>query len=116
MVEKRIKALIPSSVTTVIGDLPGATSCVAAIRLFDGNANDEYFGKSTVYNPIVKIVVRHSSYERARQWIDQIRKALDKHHDDYFDSIYLVGYPMYLGQGNTKLHEFQIVFRIKVKE
>lgn len=116
MLEERIKALIPKSVKSVIGDLPSTVNNVAAIRLFDGDANDEYFGMTTVFNPIIKIIVRHSEYSTGSRWIDEIRKALDKHSDEYFDSIHQSGYPMYLGRGESKLHEFQVVFRIKVKE
>ena len=116
MVEQRIFNLLPSTFKKVIGDLPGTHDNSVAIILFNGVGNDEYFGFQTVYRPIVKIVVRNRSYEEAQQWVNQIKQALHKHKDDYFLSIFLQGYPLYLGKSEQKLHEFQIVFNIQVKE
>ena len=47
MLEQKIKALVPSGVPTVVGDLPSTASNIVAIRLFDGGANDAYFGTDT---------------------------------------------------------------------
>ena len=116
MVEKRIKELLPSSIPIVIGDLPGGTFDSTAIQLYDGAANEHYFRHGTVFRPVIKIVVRHHSYEQAQQWIELIKTTLNEHSDDYFLSILLSGYPMYLGKSEQKLHEFQIVFNIRVKE
>ena len=116
MVEKRIKDLLPKSVNAVIGDLPGGTSDVAAIKLFDGAENEYYFQHTTVYRPVIKIVIRHRSYEQASSWICSIKAALDGHSDSYFMGIMLSGYPMYLGRDAQQLHEFQIVFNIRTKE
>lgn len=116
MVEQHIKALLPPTLPTVIGELPSTKTNVVSIMLFDGASTEEYFASSTVYNPVVKIVVRNESYATAQQWIEDIKQVLHKHHDDYFLSILLRGYPMYLGKDEQKLHEFQIVFNISVKE
>ena len=116
MLEQKIKALVPSEVPTVIGDLPSTASNIVAIRLFDGGANDTYFGTATVFHPVVKFVARHESYEIMRSWIASIQEKLQHHKDNYFMSIHLVGYPMYLGRGEPKLHEMQISFRIELKE
>lgn len=116
MLENKIKDLMPSGVPSVIGDLPSTTSNMVGIRLYDGGTSDEYFGVDTVYHPVVKFVARHESYETMREWIESIKKTYHQYHDDYFMSIHLVGYPMYLGRGEQKLHEMQISFRINVKE
>ena len=119
MIEDRILGLLPSSLPATIGDLPGTSQNAVCIMLYNGNPNTEYFGSSdssTVYQPIVKIVVRNQSYEQAASWIKLIKEALHRHVDDYFMSILLVGSPLYLGKSDQKLHEFQIVFRIQVKE
>ena len=118
MVERRIKNLFPEALktTTFIGDLPSAPLNAIAIMLYSGAGNAEYFATGTVCKPIIKIVVRNSSYEQAQQYIEDIKQVLHRHHDDYFISILMQGYPVYLGKDAQKLHEFQIVFNIKVKE
>lgn len=116
MVEQHIYDLLPATLPKVIGDLPATATNAVAIMLFNGVANLEYFQCDTVYKPVVKIVVRNSSYEVAQQQISVIRNTLHKHTDDYFMSIFMQGYPVYLGKDAQKLHEFQIVFNIQVKE
>ena len=116
MVEQHIYDLLPADLPKVIGDLPGGSSNAVAIMLFDGAGNEEYFSSGTIFRPIIKIVVRNQSYEMAQTQINLIKQLLHKHHDDYFLSIMLSGYPLYLGKGEQKLHEFQIVFNIQTKE
>lgn len=118
MVEQHIKALFPESLKkfTYIGELPSSPQNVIAVMLFSGSGNAEYFSFGTVCRPVIKIVLRNQSYEQAQQYIEEIKQVLHRHHDDYFISILMQGYPMYLGKDDQKLHEFQIVFNIKVKE
>lgn len=116
MLEKKIKDLLPRSIPIVIGDLPGGTNVCAAIQLYDGATNEHYFRHGTVFRPVIKIVVRNNSYEQAQEWIELIKQTLNEYSDEYFMSILLSGYPMYLGKNEQKLHEFQIVFNIRVKE
>ena len=118
MVEQHIKALLPEPVrkNTYIGELPSSPQNVIAILLFTGASNAEYFACATVCTPVIKMVVRNQSYEQAKQQIEVIKQMLHKHHDDYFMSILMQGYPMYLGKDEQKLHEFQITFNIRVKE
>lgn len=116
MVEQHIYDLLPANLPKVIGDLPGGNSDAVAIVLYDGVGNEEYFATGTIYRPVIKIVVRNQSYEVAQNQIKQIRDTLHKHSDDHFISILLSGYPLYLGKGEQKLHEFQIVFNIQMKE
>lgn len=116
MVEQHIYDLLPATLPKVIGDLPATATNAVAIILFNGVANLEYFQCDTVYKPVVKIVVRNESYAEALQQLDQIKQVLHKHSDDFFMSIFMQGYPMYLGRDAQKLHEFQVVFNIQVKE
>lgn len=118
MVEQHIKALFPEELKdiTVIGELPSAPQNVIAIMLYSGAGNAEYFAFGTVCKPVIKIVLRNQSYAQAQQYIEDIKQVLHRYHDDYFISILMQGYPMYLGKDDQKLHEFQIVFNIKIKE
>ena len=117
MVEEKIKNLLLGIPATIcIGELPSAPANAIAIMLYSGAGNSEYFAFGTVCTPVVKIVIRNQSYEQAQQHIEDIKKALHRHHDAFFLSIFMQGYPTYLGKDAQKLHEFQIVFNIKVKE
>ena len=116
MVEQHIYDLLPATLPKVIGDLPATAANAVAIILYNGAANLEYFQFDTVYRPVVKLVVRNSSYEEAQQQVLDIKSSLHKHSDDFFMSILMQGYPVYLGRDAQKLHEFQIVFNIQVKE
>ena len=116
MLEKRIYDLLPDSLPKVIGDLPSTASNAVAIMAYDGVAGDAYFHFGAVFAPTIKIVVRNNSYEEAQLQILDIRQALHRHTDEYFLSIMLRGYPIYLGRDEQKFHEFQIVFNVQVKE
>lgn len=119
MLEDKILGLLPSTLPATIGDLPGLSRNAVGIVVYDGIGNLEYFrsdASSTLYQPVVKIVIRNSSYEQGAQWVQQVREALHRHSDNDFLSILMVGSPMYLGKSDQKLHEFQITFRILTKE
>lgn len=116
MLELKIKNLLSRDIPVVIGDLPSGASDSTAIMLYDGAMNEHYFKHGTVFRPVIKIVVRNRSYEQAKAWVEEIKHTLNEYSDDYFLSILLSGYPMYLGKDEQKIHEFQIVFNIRVKE
>lgn len=116
MLEQLIYDLLPDHLPKTIGDLPSTNTNAVAIILFNGAANLEYFQYDTTYRPVLKIVVRNNSYEAAQQQISDVRNALHRHSDDNFQSIFMQGYPVYLGRDEQKLHEFQVVFNLQVKE
>lgn len=119
MIAEKIYDMLPSDLPKVIGDLPSTSNVVVGIVEYDGSTSTEYFGArdvSSIYAPIVKIVIRHTSYATGQQWAAQIRDVLHRYHDDNLLSIMLVGAPIYLGRNEQKLHEFQITFRTQVKE
>ena len=119
MIAEKIQDLLPTNWPVTIGDLPAPNIDAIGIIEFDGNPSTEYFGAqvgSSVFSPIVKIVVRNKSYVTAKTYLENIKGILHRHHDENFLSILLVGSPMYLGRNEQKVHEFQIVFRTQVKE
>lgn len=121
MIEDVLLGLLPVELVPVatIGDLPGTQRDEVCLMLYDGVANDEYFGgrvDSTIYQPIVKVIVRNHSYEVAKQWIDYVKNAFHRYTGGEVLSIFMVGSPMYLGRNSQKLHEFQVTFNIKMKE
>ena len=102
-----------------IGDLPATHDIAVCITEYDGATGTEYFGNTpgnSIFAPIIKCVVRHSSYKTGQAWSDAIAGALHRYHDNTLLSVLLIGAPMYLGRSEEKLHEFQITFQINIKE
>ena len=120
MVADKIYDLLPANLPKTIGDLPSTETDAVAIMEFNGATSTEYFGMrnagNSVFQPIVKVVVRTDSYETGVEWSELIKETLHRYHDDFFISIVVVGTPMYLGRDEMKLHEFQVTFRTQVKE
>lgn len=120
MVAEKIYDLLPREWPLVIGDLPSTADTVVGIVEYDGETSTEYFGATSksLFNPIVKIVIRHESYPEGQAWSDEVKNVLHRYHNDDIGilSILMVGAPMYLGRNAQKLHEFQVTFNISVKE
>lgn len=96
-----------------VGALPSTNANAIGLMDYDGYTSTEYFGSGSVFQPLLKAVVRNNSYEEGQEWCEAIKDALHRYHDDTFLSILLVGDIMYLGRGETKLHEFQLTFTIQ---
>jgi hypothetical protein len=120
MVAEKIYDLLPQEWPLVIGDLPSTPDVVVGIVEYDGATSTEYFGvtNKSVFNPIVKIVIRHSSYSKGQQWADAVKDLLHRYHNEDIGilSMLMAGTPMYLGRNVQKLHEFQVTFNISIKE
>lgn len=87
---------------------------------YDGATSTEYFGATnkSLFNPIVKIVIRHKSYLMGQEWSEEVKNKLHRFHNEDIGilSILMAGTPMYLGRNEQKLHEFQVTFNISIKE
>lgn len=120
MVAENIYDLLPMDLPKSIGDLPSTATDAVAIIEYNGGTSTEYFGKydqtNSIFNPIIKIVVRNASYATGSEWSESIGKLLHRYHDDTFLSILMVGSPIYLGRDEQKLHEFQVTFTTQVRE
>lgn len=127
MIEDYILGLLPVKLSpfATIGDLPGTQKNEICLMFYDGAGNSEYFGSrqgSTIFQPILKCVVRNNSYEDGKAWIKSIEEALHRYSDagegleGPILSILMVGSPMYLGRNSQKFHEFQVTFSIRTKE
>lgn len=120
-VEDLVLGILPIELEpfATIGDLPGTSEDHIGIMLFDGSYSTEYFGgrnDSTIFNPLIKIVVRNHSYEQGNEWCRIIKDALHRYNGGRILSIFLIGFPMYLGRDPQKLHEFQLTFVISTIE
>ena len=120
MIAEKIHDLLPQEWPLVIGDLPSTMNTVVGIIEYDGATSTEYFGGSnkSLFNPIVKIVIRHMSYPEGQARADAVKDILHRYHNEDIGilSILMVGTPIYLGRNEQKLHEFQVTFNISIKE
>lgn len=120
MVAEKIYDLLPQEWPLVIGDLPSTPDAVVGIMEYDGATSTEYFGETnkSLFNPIVKIVIRHSSYSKGQAWAEKVKDTLHRYHNEDIGilSCLLVGTPIYLGRNEQKLSEFQVTFNISIKE
>lgn len=120
MIAEKIHSILPQEWPLFIGDLPSTSDVAVGIVEYDGATSTEFFGatNSSLFNPIVKIVIRHSEYPTGRDWADEVKDTLHRYHNEKEGilSIFIVGTPMYLGRNEQKLHEFQVTFNISVKE
>lgn len=120
MVAEKIHNLLPQDWPLVIGDLPSTADVVVGIIEYDGATSTEYFGvtSKSLFKPIVKIVIRHTSYSEGQTWADEVKNVLHRYHNEDIgiQSCLMAGTPMYLGRNEKKLHEFQVTFNISIKE
>ena len=118
MIAEYIYGLLPQDWPLVVGDLPASNRVVVGIVEYDGATSTEYFGTDdvSIFGPLVKIIIRHTSYETGQQWATIVKNTLHRYHDNTLLSTLMVGTPIYLGSSPEKLHEFQVTFRTQVKE
>ena len=119
MIAEYIYDLLPGDWPKVIGDLPATSTTIVGVMEYDGATSTEFFGSqqnNSMLRPIVKIVIRHTSYEIGQQWATEAKEILHRYHDDKLLNVLLVGTPIYLGRSPEKLHEFQVTFSIIIKE
>lgn len=120
MVAEKIYDLLPQDWPLVIGDLPSTADVVVGIVEYDGATSTEFFGATdtSVFNPIVKIVIRSETYSEGQAWAEEAKNTLHRYHNEDIGilSILMAGTPMYLGRNEQKLHEFQVTFNISIKE
>ena len=120
MVAEKIYDLLPQGWPLFIGDLPSTSNIAVGVVEYDGATSTEFFGATnkSLFNPIVKIVIRHTEYQTGREWSETVKDTLHRYHNEEIGilSILMVGVPMYLGRNEQKLHEFQVTFNISTKE
>ena len=120
MIAEKIYDLLPQEWPKVIGDLPSTNEVAVGVIEYEGATSTEYFGidNCSVFNPIIKVVIRHTSYPAGQEWSEVAKNTLHRHHNEGIGilSILMIGAPMYLGRNAQKLHEFQVTFNITTKE
>ena len=112
--------LIPSSVKPrFIGDIPSQSDEGVALSLYGTDVIARYLGTpTTIYSQLVQCKIRTEKYEKGTKFMQQIKESLDKYHNeqDGILSVLLSDGDNDLGVNEEKLHEFQLTFKILVKE
>lgn len=117
MVADKVFDILPSNLPKVVGELPSTRESAVAIVEYDSASNVLYFGiKESLTHPVFKIVIRDSSYATGRETAELVKETLNKYMDSYFQSILIVGSPMYLGRDELRSHIFQLTFISQIKE
>ena len=120
MVAEKFRDLLPQEWPIFVGDLPSTSNVAVGISEYNGATSTEFFGatNSSLFNPIVKIVIRHTEYPTGRDWSETIKDTLHRYRNEDVGilSVLMVGVPIYLGRNEQKLHEFQVTFNISIKE
>lgn len=112
--------LIPSSVKPrFVGDIPSQSDEGVALSLYGTDMIARYLGTSTtIYSQLVQCNIRTKKYEKGTKFMQQVRENLDEYcnEEDGILSVILTEGDNYLGVNEEKLHEFQLTFKILVKE
>lgn len=97
-----------------IGDAPALERECVALRLSDGYESTYYFGKSSIREPLVEIVIRTNLYEKGQQWYTAIRRVLDQYSNqsEGIISCYLTGSPGYLGRDTRGFNEWHMIIHV----
>ena len=84
MVAEKIHSLLPQEWPLFVGDLPSTSNIAVGIIEYDGATSTEFFGATnkSLFNPIVKIVIRHSEYSTGREWSEIIKDTLHRYHNE----------------------------------
>lgn len=99
-----------------IGELPSSTTAGCGMVLVDGIDPLGYFGSSSMYRPLLRFLIRSSTYPEGMGWADVIKNVLHQYHDDVIKSCIMRGSILSLGKTTENLHEFQLTFSIILKE
>ena len=112
--------LIPSSVKPrFVGDIPSQSDEGVALSLSGTEGITRFFGSNiSLIEQMVQCNIRTEKYEKGTKFMQQIIESLDKYHNeqDGILSVLLSDGDNDLGVNEEKLHEFQLTFKILVKE
>ena len=107
--------LVEDISSVYIGSWPPHAPNAIAIRLWDGQ-NQEYFGQRTIFVPTVLFLIRHEEYAPAMGWCKFIKSKFHQYRSDEIAQMSMRGDILHLGRNAERLHEFQMMFNIMVRE
>lgn len=102
---------------TYVGDFPSLDADGVTIKLSEGVDTTRYLGTtSTIMRPYVALVARNGVYATAEGWLQSIRSCLDSYHSGNILGILMVTPALYMGRDDQKMHEFQVIYKVLLKE
>ena len=110
---------IPATISPrFVGELPSQSDEGVALSPDDGQDNTTFFATSTaIRRPYVQCLIRTKEYSKGEKFGEQVIKSLDGFSDGTtILQVRAQSALMYIGRNEEKLHEFQVMFKILVKE
>lgn len=114
-----LREVIPA---TYVGEPPShVTECVG-IRSWGGALATEYFGGSAAppatQRPNVLFVARSKEFSNANTALEVVQQLFNRYSspENGIDAMFVRGNILYLGQSEEHVHEFQLMFKLIVKE
>ena len=112
-------AILPTISNTYIGEPPAHVRKCLAIRYWGGDQATEHFGVSKpLQRQGVLMVSRGENFEEAAAFLETAQQFFHKYSDSEngIAAMFVRGNILYLGRSEEHVHEFQLLFKIIVKE
>lgn len=108
----KLKEAGPATTSVYTGTLPGLDKSGIALQAYESTISRRHFGNfRTLYYPAVRVLIRGLNYPEASEMCNMVVSVLDGYHDTEL-TVTLLGTPLYLGQTEQQLHEFQELFQV----
>jgi|LSQX01.2.fsa_nt_gb hypothetical protein len=112
-----VQGLLSSEAKVVVGDFPSLDAEGISVKLGEGEEATRYLGMTTTINrPYIIVVARSESYSTAKQWLASCRAILDGYRSDNILGILVTTPTIYIGRDDQKMHDFQVTYKIMIKE
>ena len=109
--------LAPLKLVTYVGSFPTLSSEGISLRLIEGKPPQRYLGQEeAVFQPYLLVSTRSSTYPVGATWLQSIRETLDSYGQESVLQMQLITPLLYIGKNEQKMHEFQAVYKIMIKE
>lgn len=116
--EKLLELIPPEVYPKFVGEIPSQSDIGVSLSPNDAEVIYYFLGQSeTIQIPYVQCNIRTEKYTTGEEYADKVSKALNGYTDG--DNILCVrpdGRVVYLGKNEDKLHEFQLQFKVILKE
>lgn len=121
-IPEKVRLLISDHVNALgldvfIGEFPKAAEECVSIWLDENAGSSTFFGQAAeIVRPIIRFMVRSTSYPKANDVSKAIKITLNKFHDAELLGFSLIGTIQYLGRDPDGRHEFRQSYKSIIKE
>lgn len=102
-----------------VGEVPSATEEGVAISMNDGEDTIRFLGSPDIIEqPYVRFYIRTKSYPHGSDFSNIVKTTLNRYADDSAGilGMWMQGNVNYLGVTETKLHEFELLFKAMIRK